>query len=126
MALVTTPLGAPLAYSLTEDDDLDTAGVTNIRNGPCTLYAVELVAATEDPEPLYAKFYNQDGSALTFGTTAPVMIIPVEEDTAILVVIPGGLPFTSGLSAAGCSEDGSAVTTEPDSAFRMRAVTADN
>lgn len=126
-AITKTPLGRHLSYDLTEVSDPDVTGQSNLRNGPCTVHVIELDNTAASGTACWVKLYNNDGSDLTYGTTAPDIVLTVgavsAADERVTWHIVGGISLTEALSMAACKEDGNAVTTVTDGTLVVRFVT---
>lgn len=111
MAVTTTPLGNGFDYDIVLDSTTDTTPEKNVRNGTCQLRSIELV--NSDAQACYLKLYDNDGSALTPGTTAPDFILPVAGSGTVEYEFPDGHDLDNGLSFLAAEETGDDVTTSP-------------
>lgn len=117
-----TQVGSPLPDGITKRiTQINDIGVTigtdvatNIRNGPCDLFAFNVQKATSSLDASM-KLYNNGGDGLVIGTTAPQIIFPCANGKTMTMLVYGdGLSFDEGLSVSADTLDGFAGTTVPD------------
>lgn len=100
---------------------ISTTAIQNISIGPTYLTGINISSANADPT--FLKFWNTT-SAVTVGTTAPNLIVPIPASWVGFVAVEAynsdgdklkGLYFSNGLTYAATEDAGTAGTTAPGS-----------
>ena len=113
MAVTQNPFCDPVQFGLAFDATANSTAEANIRGGPCTLYAIEVVnpsggGATD----VYIKLY--DATSIVAGTTAPDFILLVKTATTVRIQFgTSGQSFINGLTARCVQNAGTGGTTDP-------------
>lgn len=99
------------------DTTFDASAENDLFGGACTLHAMS-IDNTGNVAQVYAKFV--DALAITVGTTAPNIIIPVAAGTIVEMTVArqagvGGIPFATGVSCACVTTGGTAGAVSPTS-----------
>jgi|TARA_R110002110_G_scaffold89030_1_gene231899 hypothetical protein len=92
------------------DTDTDENAVFDITGGTGSIYYIEAVNAWSGSS-VFLKIY--DLNVVAVGTSDPIFVMKIPASTTKSVVIPDGIPFTTGLSFAATDQAGSAGAGTP-------------
>ena len=121
MATSSTLSTNPMAYNILIETDLENTMLQDVGNGSITIYSMHLNNAANSGS-LYVKCYNN--TSATLGTDNPELIFRLFGTQVLDVVFPGGLTMSTGLCLACVDSVGTAGTTSPGSAVKVRLVTS--
>ena len=110
MAISITPIDGRFNDIKIKSTDVDENATADITGGAGSIYFIEAIS-TWSASSLYLKIY--DLNVVVIGTSDPIFIMKVAAQASERVVIPDGIPFTTGLSFAATDRAGSAGTGTP-------------
>ena len=110
-----------MTYNLFIETDLEGTLIEDVGNGAVTIYSMHLNSAANS-EHVYVKCYNNTSG--TLGTDNPELIFRLYATQVLDVVFPTGLYFGTGLCIACVTTSGTAGTSNPASAVKVRLVTS--
>jgi len=93
-----------------KNTDTDENAVADITGGTGSIYYIEAVNAWAGSS-VFLKIY--DLNVVVIGTSDPIFVMKIPASTTESVVIPDGIPFTTGLSFAATDQAGSAGAGTP-------------
>lgn len=121
MATSSTLSTNPMAYNILIETDLENVMLQDVGNGSITIYSMHLNNAANSGS-VYVKCYNN--TSATIAVDNPELIFRLFGTQVLDVVFPGGLTMSTGLCLACVDSVGTAGTTNPGSAVKVRLVTS--
>jgi len=125
MAVTVSSISSPSSSTIITNTDVDESVDENMVPGAGTVQMVEIDNTANASDTIYVKLFNLTTS-VTFGTTAPSMILPVKAAAKTTYSFPIGIAFDTGISIGASKTAGSAggAGTGPDSAITVRLLLA--
>ena len=118
MAISITPVDGRFNDIKIKSTDVDENATADITGGTGSIYYIEAIS-TWSASSLFV-------NVVVLGTTDPIFVMKVAANASERVVIPDGIPFTTGLSFAATDQAGSAGagTPIPTNDLTVRIVTS--
>ena len=110
MAISITPVDGRFNDIKIKSTDVDENATADITGGTGSIYYIEAIS-TWSASSLFVKIY--DLNVVVVGTSDPIFVMKVAANASERVVIPDGIPFTTGLSFAATDQAGSAGAGTP-------------
>lgn len=124
MALTVTPLADRAAGSEEAFDDSVDATIQAVVSGAKKIVSLELDNSLNSAATFF-KMWDLASGSVTVGTTAPDWIIKVAASEKPVINVPSAdtpFKFATAISWAAVTTAGTAGTTSPTSAFKVRAI----
>lgn len=103
MAITISTLSSQFTDIIVQDTDVDVNPRNDITQGTGSVYFIHVTNAWSGSS-IFLKLY--DATSATIPTDQPIFIMKVGASSTKHVVIPDGMPFTSGLSYAASDQAG--------------------
>jgi len=123
MAVTVSSISSPSSSTIITNTDVDETVDENMVPGSGTIQMVEIDNTANASDTIYVKLFNLTTS-VTFGTTAPNMILPVKAAAKTTYSFPIGIAFGTGISIGAFKTAGTAGTAGPDAAITVRLLLA--
>ena len=110
MAISITPIDGRLNDIKIKSTDVDENPIADITGGTGSIYFIE-ASSSWSGSSVFLKIY--DLAVVVVGTSDPIFVMKIPASGTERVVIPDGVPFTTGLSFAATDQAGSAGAGTP-------------
>tara|TARA_R110000824_G_C15186078_1_gene674275 strand:- start:501 stop:872 length:372 start_codon:yes stop_codon:yes gene_type:complete len=110
MAISITPLDGRFSDIKIKSTDVDENPIADIIGGTGSIYYIE-ASSSWSGSSVFLKIY--DLNVVVVGTSDPIFVMKLAAQATERVIIPDGIPFTTGLSFAATDQAGSAGVGTP-------------
>ena len=118
MATAKTTLNNPLFTTKFEDTDVSPGSSASkvVISGSAVNLGKVFIDNSAFATKMYLKLYNADTDSVTVGTTAPLVILPVEASTTVQYTFVPNIEFSAACTYSLCTTGGTAGTTGANTA----------